>query len=108
MLTEVTHGDFAMQRLLSLGAGTGVGAVPARVLSDAVVIDAVVIDALATVGTPEGLYGRRKMTAILRRQGLAVASCTADPLMRHLGLSGVRRGRRVRHDDPGQGWPAGP
>jgi putative transposase len=34
------------------------------------ITDAELTDALgATVGTPEGLYGRRKMTAHLRRQG---------------------------------------
>ena len=48
--------------------------VAARTVSDAVVIDAL----LATRGTPEGLYGRRKMTAHLRRQGLVVAQCTID------------------------------
>ena len=35
----------------------------ARTVSDATIMDAL----LATVGTPEGLYGRRKMTACLRR-----------------------------------------
>ncbi|MFI7585361.1 IS3 family transposase [Kocuria sp. M1N1S27] len=65
-------------------------------VSDALVMDAL----LATVGTPEGLYGRRKMTAYLRRTGLAVAHCTVDRLMRQLGLSGVVRGRRVRTTIP--------
>lgn len=68
----------------------------ARTVSDAVVMDAL----LATVGTPEGLYGRRKMTAYLRRCGLAVAHCTVDRLMRSLGLAGVVRGRRVRTTIP--------
>ena len=35
--------------------------------------------------TPEELYGRRKMTAHLRREGLVVAFCTVDRLMRQLG-----------------------
>ena len=39
--------------------------VAARTVTDARVIDAL----LATQGTPEGLYGRRKMTHYLRRQG---------------------------------------
>ena len=60
--------------------------VAGRAMSDAAVIDAL----LATDGTPEAGYGRRKMTAYLRRQGLAVASCTVDRLMRELGLSGGR------------------
>lgn len=55
------------------------------------------IDALlACRGTPESLYGRRKMTAHLRRQGLPVAACTIDQLMRDLGMNGVRRGKSVR------------
>lgn len=61
-------------------------------MSDAVVIDAL----LATRGEPEGLYGRRKMTAHLRRHGHRVAACTVDRLMRSLGMNGVRRGRGVR------------
>lgn len=70
--------------------------VATRVLSDAVVVDAL----LATQGTPEGLYGRRKMTHHLRRTGLRVAFCTVDRLMRDLGMNGVRRGRGVRTTAP--------
>lgn len=70
---------------------------PHRVIAARTVSDAVVVDALlATVGTPEGLYGRKKMTPWLRRQGLPVAYCTVDRLMSDLGLEGVRRGKRVR------------
>src|SRR5689334_9374722 len=59
------------------------------------VTDARLTDALqATVGTPEAMYGRRKMTAHLRRQGHRVAACTVDRLMRDEGLSGVIRGRK--------------
>lgn len=39
--------------------------VASRTLADAVVMDAII----ATAGTPEGLYGRRKMSAYLRRLG---------------------------------------
>jgi len=42
------------------------------------------------------MYGRRKMTAYLRRQGHRVAGCTVDRLMRDEGLSCVVRGRRHR------------
>jgi putative transposase len=63
--------------------------VAARMVSDAVIIDAL----LATRGTPEGLYGRRKMTVHLRRQGHQVAWCTVDRLMRQLAMNGVRRGK---------------
>ncbi len=64
----------------------------ARAVSDAHITDAL----RATVGTPEGMYGRRKMTAYLRRQGRRVAGCTVDRLMRDEGLSGVIRGRKHR------------
>src|SRR4051794_6650427 len=66
--------------------------VAARTVSDAVIIDAL----LATRGTPESLYGRRKMTRHLRRAGHEVAFCTVDRLMRGLGMNGVRRGKGVR------------
>ncbi len=46
--------------------------------------------------TPEAVYGRRKMTRWLRRQGHEVAFCTVDRVMRELGLSGVTRGRLPR------------
>ncbi len=70
--------------------------------SDRTVTDAQLTDALrSTVGTPEGMYGRRKMTAHLRRQGYRVAACTVDPLMRDEGLSGVIRGRKHRTTIPG-------
>ena len=46
--------------------------------------------------TPESLYGRRKMTALLRRKGITVAHCTVDRLMRQAGMNGVRRGRAPR------------
>jgi putative transposase len=66
------------------------------------VTDARLTDALrATVRTPEGMYGRRKMTAYLRRQGHRVARCTVDRLMGDEGLSGVVRGRRHRTTIPG-------
>ena len=46
----------------------------ARTVTDAHVMDA----PRATVGAPEGMYGRRKMTAYLRSQGHHVARCTVD------------------------------
>jgi putative transposase len=72
--------------------------VAARTLWDAVLIDAL-RDARTTPDgrpTPESLYGRRKMTALLRRRGLDVAHCTVDRLMREHGMSGVRRGKTPR------------
>ncbi len=67
-----------------------------RILTDAALTDVLI----ATRGTPEGLYGRRKMTHWLRRQGHEVAFCTVDRLMRDLGMNGVRRGRRLRTTIP--------
>lgn len=65
--------------------------------SDRAATDAYLIDALrATVDTPEGMYGRRKMIAHLRRQGRRVAVCTVDRLMRDEGLSGLVRGGKHR------------
>ena len=50
--------------------------VAARVMTDAAVIDAIRSTAYDGSGrlTPEGLYGRRKMTALLRRTGLPAVS----------------------------------
>jgi len=52
--------------------------------------------------TPEGLYGRRKMTALIRRQpGFADASAGAvDRAMTDLGLSGIRRDKGIRTTIP--------
>ena len=51
--------------------------------------------------TPEGLYGRRKMTAQLRRTTMPSVSFGAvDRAMRILGLVGVRRGKGVRTTTP--------
>jgi putative transposase len=51
--------------------------------------------------SPEGLYGRRKMTAYLRRTVMAEASAgSVDRAMRTLGLSGVRRDKGTRTTIP--------
>jgi putative transposase len=97
----------------------------ARARTDATVVDAL----LATKNTPEGLYGRRKMTHYLRRLGHPVAFCTVDRLMTSLGMNGIRRGKQVRTTIPrkdaeraadlvtapsppahrtGSGWPTSP
>lgn len=72
--------------------------VAARTRADAEILDALI----AVRGTPEALYGRRKMTHWLRRQGHQVAFCTVDRLMRDLGMNGVRRGKQVRTTIPGK------
>ena len=84
--------------------------ISARTVTDAQVVDAVREAAWTTVVmpdgttrrkmTPEGLYGRRKMTALIRRTALPDASWGAvDRAMRALGLSGITL------DDS---WRAGP
>lgn len=45
---------------------------------------------------PESLYGATKMWAHLQRQGIAVARCTVERLMRANGWQGVRRRKKVR------------
>src|SRR3954454_18740081 len=85
--------------------------IAARTLTDAQVVDAVRDIAWTTKvdpdGTlvrklsPEGLYGRRKMTAYLRRTVLPEASAGAvDRAMRKLGLAGVRRDKGIRTTIP--------
>jgi transposase InsO family protein len=81
--------------------------VAARTVSDAQVVDAVRDIAWTTTPdgrrklTPEGLYGRRKMTAYLRRTVMPQASAGAvDRAMRTLGLVGVRRDKGIRTTIP--------
>jgi len=74
--------------------------------------DAQVIDAIRTVCwqrdehgvlrlTPEGLYGRRKLTALLRRTWLPhVAECTVARCIRVLDHQGIRRAKKVRTTIP--------
>lgn len=50
--------------------------------------------------TPEGLYGRRKMTALVRRTVPGATPGSVDRAMRSLGLVGVRRGKAARTTIP--------
>ncbi|MBB4685718.1 putative transposase [Amycolatopsis jiangsuensis] len=43
-----------------------------------------------------GVYGARKIHAQLNREGIRVARCTVERLMRQKGLQGLRRGKRPR------------
>ncbi|MDZ8171182.1 IS3 family transposase [Microbacterium xanthum] len=86
------------------------GIVASRTITDAQVQDAVRAAAWAIVErngtmrrvlTPEGLYGRRKVTALIRRTTIPGASRGAvDRAMRTLGLSGIRRDKSVRTTIP--------
>ena len=55
-----------------------------------------------------GVYGARKVWLALNRQGIPVARCTVERLMKVLGLEGARRGRTVRttSSDPAAARPA--
>jgi hypothetical protein len=44
-------------------------------------------------GDSSGLYGTRKVWHQMRREGIKVAKCTVERLMRTMGLAGVRRGK---------------
>jgi putative transposase len=47
-----------------------------------------------------GVYGARKVWLQLNREGIPVARCTVERLMRKLDLAGARRGKRVRTTVP--------
>jgi putative transposase len=47
-----------------------------------------------------GVYGARKVWLALNREGIGVARCTVERLMKVLGLEGARRGRTVRTTRP--------
>jgi putative transposase len=84
---------------------------PDRVVADRTISDAHVEDVVRslawTVGddgrrrlTPEGLYGRRKMTALVRRTLPDASRGAVDRAMRSLGLMGVVRAKGVRTTIP--------
>ena len=81
--------------------------VAARTISDALVVNQIRDIAWKTnaQGVPkltgEGLYGRRKMTAYLRRTTMpTVGAGAVDRAMSILGLSGVRRDKGIRTTIP--------
>jgi putative transposase len=53
------------------------------------------------------VYGADKVWLELNRQGVTVARCTTERLMRQLGLQGVRRERKIRSTVPGKRRAAG-
>ncbi len=52
-----------------------------------------------------GVYGARKLWRQLQREGIPVARCTVERLMRALALAGVVRGRRHRTTIPDEAIP---
>ncbi len=51
------------------------------------------------------VYGADKVWRQLKREGIAVARCTVERLMRQQGLAGVRRGKVVRTTTPNLAAP---
>ena len=49
---------------------------------------------------PEGIYGRRKMTALVRRTTPDASPGSVDRAMRSLGLQGIRRSKGIRTTIP--------
>ena len=47
-----------------------------------------------------GVYGPRKVWLALNREGIEVARCTVERLMKVLGLQGIRRGKRCKTTTP--------
>jgi putative transposase len=47
-----------------------------------------------------GVYGARKLWRALNREGISVARCTVERLMREMGLEGVRRGKARKTTTP--------
>jgi transposase InsO family protein len=80
--------------------------VAARTVTDAQVLDKVkdlawtVEDQGRRKMTPEGLYGRRKMTALVRRSMPQASPGSVDRAMRSLGLVGIRRSKKLRTTSP--------
>ena len=52
--------------------------------------------------TPEGLYGRRKMTAFVKRNRAAASPGSVGRAMKSLGLNGIRRRRGIQTTIPGK------
>lgn len=81
--------------------------VSARAIRDAELLGQIVhVHGSRDIG--RGLYGARKVWAHLQRDGVPVARCTVERLMRSNGLRGVVRGKRIRTtiSDPTVARPA--
>lgn len=64
---------------------------PARALRDDEIMDEIE----RVHANSFGLYGSRKVWHQLRREGIKVAKCTVERLMRAMELAGVRRGKKT-------------
>jgi transposase InsO family protein len=71
--------------------------------------DAVMLERIEAVHAANyGVYGARRVHKQLRRQGVQVARCTVERLMRRHGLEGVRRGSKKRTTTPDATAPRPP
>ncbi|GAA4491435.1 hypothetical protein GCM10023094_55810 [Rhodococcus olei] len=72
-------------------------AAKSRPLSARTVRDAELVEQIHRVhGENYGVYGARKVYAELNRQGIRVARCTVERLMRTAGLRGIARSKNPR------------
>lgn len=70
-------------------------------LSDRIRRDAIMREEIRRVWEANRqVYGARKVWRQLRREGIDIARCTVERLMREMGLQGVVRGRKVRTTIP--------
>ena len=98
---RATYGVEPICRLLPIAPSTYHAHMAARrdpaCASDRVRRDAELRPEIARVHAENfGVYGARKVWRQLRREGVAVARCTVERLMRALGLRGAVRGKTVK------------
>ena len=72
-----------------------------RPLCDRVIRDAELLTQIRRVHADNyGVYGARKVWLQLNREGIAVARCTVERLMKAAGLHGVIRGAKIKTTKP--------
>jgi putative transposase len=102
---DAHRGRFGVEPMCRVLSGHGVRIAPstyyaakARPPSARAVADAALLGEIVRVHADRdlgrGLYGARKVWHQLRREGVTVARCTVERLMRSAGLRGASRGRR--------------
>lgn len=98
-MVEHLRDDFGVEpvcRVLSLCPGTYYGRKRRRPSARAQ-RDAALLEQIKGVHAANyGVYGARRVYQQLKRQGVSVARCTVERLMRQAGLEGVRRGSQQR------------
>jgi putative transposase len=115
---DAHRGRFGVEPMCRVLSGHGVRIAPstyyaakARPPSARAVADAALLGEIVRVHADRdlgrGLYGARKIWHQLRREGVTVARCTVERLMRSAGLRGASRGRRfvTTRPDPAAARP---